>query len=144
MNQNDDKALWDLLGKTRYTSPSPMFTQNVLRAIRIEEAKQAERPSLWKNGLAFLTGSMPRRFATSMAVVVAAFLCYSAFDSASVSGINSLVTHNSQNYSQELASVEVTAQALQGEAGDNTLIEMASCYTDDLSDDEMSYLLANL
>lgn len=141
MNKNDDKQLWDLLGKAGNTSPNPMFTQNVLRAIRQEEARQEEKSPWWKTCLDLFTRSTPRKLATGMTAIAALFLCY---------GILPSSVESPASYSQELAAVEATVQALQGDTGDtsgdsnSTLVEMASCYTDDMSDDEMAYLLANL
>lgn len=142
MNKNDDNQLWDLLSKAGNTSPSPMFTQNVLRAIRQEEAYQDEKHPWWKTFLDLFIGSTPRKLATGMTAIAALFLCYGILSSTSV--------ENAASYSLELAAVEATVQALQTESGDtsgdsnSTLMEMASCYTDDMSDDEMAYLLANL
>jgi hypothetical protein len=45
MNHDEHDNLWKLLGKTQPVRPSPAFTQNVLRAIRMSEPEP--EPGFW-------------------------------------------------------------------------------------------------
>jgi hypothetical protein len=45
MNHDERDNLWDLLGKARPVRPSPAFTQQVLRAVRMSEPEP--EPSFW-------------------------------------------------------------------------------------------------
>jgi hypothetical protein len=40
MNREEDPQLWDLLGRSKGTAPSPFFARNVVRAMRTEIPKR--------------------------------------------------------------------------------------------------------
>ena len=42
MNRDDDKELWDLLGRAGAPQPSPFFARNVLRRVRQQPRWQAQ------------------------------------------------------------------------------------------------------
>lgn len=37
----DDKALWDLLGNASQVEPGPMFSRNVIRAVRLDQDEES-------------------------------------------------------------------------------------------------------
>ena len=48
MHRDDDPQLWDLLGKSAAPQPSPLFSRNVIREIRKQQAVRP-RLSAWLN-----------------------------------------------------------------------------------------------
>lgn len=142
MNLDDDKELWDLLGKADNRQASPMFTQNVLRAVRLETAAREEKRSLWSNLRDRLMGPAEPRWVSSAIAACVAVVCVGVM--LLNPGLQSTSTLAEANIDQELLSLEQTALALGTENSDSSLIEFASCYSDSLSDDELQYVLAYL
>lgn len=137
MNKNDDKQLWDLLSKAGNTSPSPMFTQNILRTIQ-EQNIQMDIPA--KPRLSLFSSKTILRAAACAVALFTAVICFSQYKG--VSGDYS-DSYASSNYSEELTSVETAVLVLQRDDSD-PLIEAATSCKDDLSEEEMIYLLANI
>lgn len=137
MNKNDDKQLWDLLSKAGNTSPSPMFTQNILRTIQ-EQNIQMDIPT--KPSLSLFSSKTILRAAACAVALFTAVICFSQYK-----GVLSDYgdSYASSNYSEELTSVETAVLVLQREDSD-PLIEAATSCKDDLSEEEMIYLLANI
>jgi hypothetical protein len=40
MNREEDRPLWDLLGRSKGPTPSPFFARNVVRAVRVETSEK--------------------------------------------------------------------------------------------------------
>lgn len=145
MNDIEDKELWDLLGKAESRQAGPMFTQNVLRAIRLEEAAREERKGFWASLLSPLVSGkkwVPATVLGLIAVVCGSLVFLNPQDTHSG---NNLADINMESiYSQELADLEQTALALGSENTDVSILEMASCYSDSFTEDEIQYLMAYL
>lgn len=137
MNKNDDKQLWDLLSKAGNTSPSPMFTQNILQTIQ-DQNIQMDIPA--KSRFSLFSSKTILRAAACAVALFTAVICFSQYKGVSGDYNDSFA---SSNYSEELTSVETAVLILQREDSD-PLIEAATSCKDDLSEEEMLYLLANI
>jgi hypothetical protein len=67
MNREEDPQLWDLLGRSKGTVPSPFFARNVVRAVR---AETPERHGLMRR---FNLRRLVPAFSAAAAVAVAVF-----------------------------------------------------------------------
>lgn len=137
MNKNDDKQLWDLLSKAGNTSPSPMFTQNILSTIQ-DQNIQMDIPAPPRFSL-FASKTILRAAACAV-VLFTAVICFSQYKGVSDANSDS---YASSNYSENLTSVETAVLVLQRDDSD-PLMEAAMSCKDDLSEEEMVYLLANI
>ena len=70
MNREDGPKLWDLLGRAQKVEPSPFFTRNVVRAVRL---RQPEKPQ-WIGRLNL------RRIVPTLSAIVAALLMITAVE----------------------------------------------------------------
>lgn len=133
MNDDMDKDLWDLLGKSSLREASPMFTQNVLRAVRQEK----------KSFRHFLSLAKEPKWAISALAACVTIACVSIMLlNPGMPSAGSLADASVTD--EELRSLEQTAMILGTENSDTSLIELASCYSDSLSEEELQYVLAYL
>ncbi len=139
MNRNDDTKLWELLGKADSGSASPLFTQNVLNAIRAEEERAPSPFAAPPAGRGFFS-----RRAWTIGLSAAAALCVSLFIFQNGGPASAPGTEMMPLTVRDLSSLEETATALEQADTDTSIIEMASCYSESLSEEEMQYMLAYL
>lgn len=140
MNDFEDKELWDLLGKSPTATASPLFTQKVLQAISseeqfspVQEKKVFSFSQLFRN-----QGKWIAACAACLAIVCAIpFLITSESNSSSLAAQT-----GSESY--ELAALEETALVFEDISSPNSLMEVAYCYSDLLTDDEIQYVVALL
>ena len=67
MNRDEDPQLWDLLGRSKGSTPSPFFARNVARAVRSQSA-QAQGPRAW-----FSLRRLVPALSAAVAVAIAVF-----------------------------------------------------------------------
>ena len=139
----DDKELWDLLGKSPTPKSSSDFTQKVLQAISVEEQLPAPTKTGNKEIFSFsrLISSHRQWVAAACAacLVIGGALTFLPTQFGSGSTIAS-----SDIEAYELAALEETALVLEDVSSPTSLVEVAYCYTDSLSDDELQYVIAML
>ena len=68
MNRDEDPQLWDLLGKSKRSTPSPFFARNVVRVVRSQSGK-GEGLSAWFS----LRRLVPALSAAAAVVAITAF-----------------------------------------------------------------------
>lgn len=118
-----DQELWDLLGKSSPTEASPLFSQNVVREIRIQEHNSEQKLSFWQKLLVPRYAFPAALAATALAAVL---LWNPSQDSATSSQI-------AQNVDSELIPMEI-ASSLESSLESELLIAAAN--TPDLFSDE--------
>lgn len=130
MNEQEDNALWTLLDSASEYKASPMFTQNVLRAIRQEPLPW------WKR----LFASTPRKVAWSLS---------SALTVLTLSALVLLNTPESHSFAendlevlndQELATLETSTNLMSTDETESAL-EVAAYFTEALGETEIEILL---
>jgi hypothetical protein len=67
MNRNEDPQLWDLLGRSKGSTPSPFFARNVVRVVR-SESEKGQGLSAW-----FSLRRLVPTLSAAAAVAIAAF-----------------------------------------------------------------------
>jgi hypothetical protein len=67
MNRDEDPQLWDLLGRSKGSTPSPFFSRNVVRVVRSDSGKK-QGLSAW-----FSLRRLIPALSAAAAVAVAAF-----------------------------------------------------------------------
>lgn len=156
MSTELDDELWKLLDKASCKKASPMFAQDVLRLVRQEQGAAApwhqrllQSVFLWRGNKSAIS------WATALVVVGVSFY---VIDISSFSSQGVVVSVDSQELAEELP-VDKLSQELYGrewdalanaaavsqnEEGDNPFAEIACCYAETLSEEEMQDYLAYL
>ena len=119
MNRDDDRELWDLLGKSQPQALSPFFARNVVREIRQQPARSG-----FPFGWLFANRAIPA-VAGVVALAAAIFLTVSKERSAEVAVINEdvpeVVTKIEAEDYEVVADLDVLLASQEDESWDDTL-----------------------
>lgn len=143
MNKNEDNSLWNILNHASQSKPGDSFVEGILAAIEHEPQDISRREATSQGGVLCFVRVHRRLLMGACGLVGICALALSAlFSESSSEGVQ--YADATSLSAQQIEALTVTSEVLDTTVNEDAVLEIAACYSDSLSDEEVQTILTYL